>query len=186
MKIFLKIVKSLFIVFGVCFILASAYFCYTIIKLNVEKENMTQSEAINVRWKNALREPIPKDLYCHDNINTLGLQGDGNNYCIFILEEGEATFLTNLSSEKNQEFERAFTNELDQLDGSLHWNDIVIVDKSPDWTQEYTWTFMWQTSDLLENGYDFPVTSLEGKFVEMLYMAYFPESGELYILECLW
>ena len=186
MKIIKKILKGTLILLLACIILSLAVFGYILIKVNLNNKNTSTSEWINSRWENVLPTPLPKDLFCTYSANTLGWQGDGYNYCVFSLENINAEFLTYFSSEKDTEFESAFTRELNELDGTPHWNNTIVVEKRPDWSQTYNWAFLWQTKDLNENGHEFTVSSMEGKFLEMLYMAYFPECGELYTFELLW
>lgn len=184
MKIIGKIIKGFFILLLVCILALAALFGFIMIEGNKNKKST--SEWLNARWENTLPVPLPNDLPATYIVGNLGLQGDGNYYAVFDMKDTDTTLLSYFSSEKNTEFESAFTMGLEKLDGTPHWNDILTVEKRPDWTQTYTWAFFWQNSDESENGTDFPVMLEPDKFKEELYMAYFPESGELYIYTFLW
>lgn len=183
-KIIGTIVKVILILLLVCVIALAALFGF--IMIEGSKNRKTTSEWLNARWENTLTVPLPKDLPCSYSVNDMGWQGDGRYYAIFDVNGIDTQFIDYFSSEPNTEFESAFTMGLEELDGTPHWNDILVVEKRPDWSQTHTWAFFWQNIDETENGTDFPVTHEFGEFKEELYMAYFPESGELYLYTFLW
>lgn len=185
-KIIGTIVKVILILLLVCVIALTAFLGGFAIYVNLNAKHYTTSEWLNARWENTLTVPLPNDLSPTYIIGDIGWQGDGRYYAIFDVNGIDTQFIDYFSSEPNTEFESAFTMGLEELDGTPHGNNVLTVKKQPNWSQTHTWAFFWQNIDETENGTDFPVTHEFGEFKEELYMAYFPESGELYLYTFLW
>lgn len=136
MKLIGKIIKGIFILLLVCILALAALFGF--IMIEGSKNKKSTSEWLNARWENTLSTPLPNDLSPTYSVNDMGWQGDGRYYSIFDVNNTKTQFIDYFSSEKNTEFESAFTMGLEELDGTPHWKDILTVTKKPDWTKTYT------------------------------------------------
>ena len=146
----------------------------------IMKPQPTLAESVNERWN--LDLPIPQDAVAEYQNSELGLGGDGRRYCVFIFEEEPTQFLANFHENKNEAFEKEFTDLVENME---KFADIP-SNMFPSFEEEYAWKYKWQTEQG-NAGYDFPATaSAEHEFVEYLLMVYFPKNRQLYTCEFLW
>lgn len=136
-------------------------------------------EIINENW--GLSNPLSEKVDCEYKFSDFGLS-DGERYCVFDWENRETACFSVFQTEKNVDFEESFSEMI------VSWVDRdqpVPVEYRPDWTEKYLWKYAWRNARGTQYGYDFPAPADE-KFVETLYMAYFPDLQRLYTFELYW